>query len=95
MQTILLKTLELTNFKGIRNMSITFKDKVTEIHGDNATGKTSLVDAFTWLLFGKNSKGDSVFGIKTLVRGVEQHHLEHAVKAVFDVDGKPVSMQRI
>ena len=58
---IILKSLSMRNFKGIRSLKLTFNDDVTEIHGDNATGKTTIVDAFSWLLFGKDSNGKADF----------------------------------
>ena len=57
--------MKLTNFKGIRNLEISFTNE-TNIYGDNGTGKTSICDAFTWLLFGKDSKDRKDFEIKTL-----------------------------
>jgi exonuclease SbcC len=60
-----LKKLSLTNFKGIRSFEILF-DHITDILGDNATGKTTLMDAFLWLFFGKDSTDRKDFEIKTL-----------------------------
>lgn len=51
---IKLISLELKNFKGIKEQLITFGD-ITQISGDNGTGKSSIFDSFCWLLFGKNS----------------------------------------
>jgi exonuclease SbcC len=62
---IFLQSLSLLNFKGIRDLAITF-DHITNIKGENATGKTSIFDAFTWLLFGKDSTDRKDFEIKTL-----------------------------
>ena len=47
--------LTLQNFKGIRNFSLDTQGKDVNIYGNNATGKTSLFDAYTWSLFGKDS----------------------------------------
>ena len=68
MRTIKLKSLSLFNFKGIRNLTLDFTNAETWIYGENGTGKTTVCDAFSWLLFGKDSKGksDSNFNIKTL-----------------------------
>ena len=64
---VTLKELTLINFKGVRNLTVKFGE-VTNICGRNATGKTTVFDAFTWVLFGKDSQGnqDSNFGIKTV-----------------------------
>lgn len=91
---ITLKSLSMRNFKGIRSLKLTFNDDVTEIHGDNATGKTTIVDAFSWLLFGKDSNGKADFQIKTLVDGKIEHGLEHSVEAVIEIDGRNVTLTR-
>jgi DNA repair exonuclease SbcCD ATPase subunit len=54
--SILIEKLILTNFKGERNRTISFDPKQTFAYGDNAVGKTRVFDAFTWLLFGKDSE---------------------------------------
>lgn len=54
--SILIEKLTLTNFKGERSRTISFDPKQTFIFGDNAVGKTRVFDAFTWLLFGKDSE---------------------------------------
>ena len=55
--------LVLTDFKGQRNFSIEFDDDLTSIVGDNATGKTTLLDAIFWIFFGKDSKGNKKFDL--------------------------------
>lgn len=85
---ILLKRMQLTNFKGIRSFEIDFDEGISEVRGANGTGKTSLFDAFLWLIFGKDSQGKKDFGIKTYdENGEEIHHIEHNVTAVINVDG--------
>ena len=51
---ILLKKMSLVNFKGIRNAEFGFNPTINIISGDNATGKTTIVNAFLWCLFGKD-----------------------------------------
>lgn len=60
-----IRSLTLVNFKGIRNLMVKCGHE-TDISGENATGKTTIFDAFTWLLFGKDSIDRSDFGIKTI-----------------------------
>lgn len=98
MKNIKLKSLSLMNFKGIRSLEIKFSDQGTVVCGDNGTGKTTVFDAFLWLLFGKDSTGrsDSNFNIKTLDphTGKPILHLEHSVTGVLDVDGTEIKLQR-
>ncbi len=91
---IKLKKLSLKNFKGVKELEINFGD-VTEIRGANATGKTTIFDAFNWLLFGKDSKDRKDFNIKTLNEdGNELHGLEHSVTAVLEIDRKAITLTR-
>lgn len=83
MKTINLKSLTLLNFKGLAQKEIKFSD-VTNIHGANGTGKTSIFDAYTWLLYGKNSSDQMDFNIKTLdASGKVINRLDHEVEGVF------------
>lgn len=83
---IVLKSLKLTNFKGIKNLEIKFNDGENYIQGDNGTGKTTIFDAFLWLLFGKDSQGKKDFNAKTLNKeGAEIHRIEHNVIGEFNI----------
>ncbi len=92
---IKVKSLHIENFKGCREMDISFGD-ATKIYGQNASGKTTLVDAFMWLLFGKNSAGDSKFQIRPLDKdGNQIDNVEIKAVAVLDVDGEEKKFQKI
>lgn len=85
---VTLKRLTLVNFKGLRNVAVEFGDGVTTISGRNGTGKTTIADSFAWLLWGKDSEGnsDSKFGIKTNdAEGNFIPDLEHGATGLFDV----------
>ena len=91
---IKLKRMEIQSFKGIRSQTVEFGDS-TRISGANATGKTSLFDAFTWLLFDKDSLGNSKFNIRPLDKdGNKIHNTEIKVAATLDVDGKEVELSK-
>ena len=99
MKKIILKSLALVNFKGVRDFSIAFNDGITTVCGDNGTGKTTLYDAYLWLLFGKDSTGRSDgangFNVKTTGEdGKPFYRLEHSVTAVLEVDEKEIKLQR-
>jgi exonuclease SbcC len=90
-----LKKISLVYFKGIKQLEIEF-DHVTNIFGDNATGKTTIFDAFLWLLFGKDSTNSTAFGIKTLDgKGNLIDKVDHEVSAVLLVDGREVILRRV
>lgn len=85
MKKIIINRMKLTNFKGIGSLEVEFKDN-TVIRGRNGSGKTTVYDAFTWLLFGKDSEDRKVFSIKTLNKdGDPIMHIPHEVSADFTV----------
>jgi len=75
---IFLKRLSIKNFKGIKNLEINFSP-ATLIVGENATGKTSIYDAWLWLLFNKDSQGQTNFEVKP-VGGSGEVEVEAEVK---------------
>lgn len=93
--TIKLEYMELKNFKGIRYLGLN-ADAITNIYGANGTGKTTIVDAFRWLLFDKDSTDRKDFEIKTLDKNNQPiHFLEHTVTAEIWVDGKLKTFEKI
>lgn len=92
---IILNSLKLRNFKGIKELTIDFSN-ITNIFGENATGKTTVVDGFMWLLFDKDSHDRTTFEIKTLDSNNEpMHGLEHEVIGVLNIDGKNITLSKI
>lgn len=92
---IILKSLHLENFKGIRNLDVKFSNK-TKVKGQNAVGKTTIFDAFTWLLFNKNSAGEEKFNVRPLDNdGKRIDNVEIKAVAVLDVDGKEVELFKV
>ena len=95
MKQVILKKISLVNFKGVRDCSIEFNEKMTSVMGKNGSGKTTIFDAFTWLLFGKDSEDRKVFNIRTLdKKGNVIERLPHEVTAVISVDGQDVVLSR-
>lgn len=88
--------LAIDNFKGCQHLALGFQGRCASIYGDNAAGKTTIYDAFTWLLFGKDSRGRGDFEIKPLDSGgqVADHAAVTAVEATLDVDGVPLQLRR-
>lgn len=85
-----IKTMKLENFAGVADLSIDFDSKSTFIYGDNGTGKTTVFNAFTWLLTGKASTGAANFTPKT--EGT--HGLEHSVIATIISNDKEFTLKR-
>lgn len=92
---IRLKKLHIQNFKGCKGRVVEFGDN-TKIRGANATGKTTIFDAFTWLLFGKDSIGNVKFDIRPLDKdGKMIDNLEICVEAVLSVDDEEYSLKKV
>ncbi|MBC8059297.1 MAG: AAA family ATPase [Clostridiaceae bacterium] len=95
MSGIKLKRLILKNFKGIKDLTIDFKN-VTNIYGENKLGKTTIFDGFTWLLFDKDSKDRSKFEVQPLDdKNNVIHMIETEVIGVLEVDGKTMEIKKI
>lgn len=88
-------TLTLENFKGIQSFSLDANGQNVDVYGSNGCGKSTLFDAFTWLLFGKNSHDEKDFGIKTLdEKGEVIPRIDHKVTAVIEHDGRTIELSR-
>lgn len=91
---ITIKSIHIENFKGINMLDVNFSVK-TKISGQNAVGKTTIFDAFTWLLFNKNSSGEEKFNVRPLDKdGKRIDNVEIKVSSILDVDGKEVELSK-
>ena len=80
----------MINFKGIGKRILKFDENMNFIQGDNGTGKTSVFDAFLWVLFDKNSKNASDFSIKPLDKQnnpMSGKGSEYEAFVTLDIDG--------
>lgn len=95
MKDIRLIELRLVNFKGMREFRAVFDGKDATVCGRNATGKSTLADAYAWVLFDTDSRGSARFDIKTLGGdGTPLLHLPHEVSATISVDGEKITLCR-
>ena len=96
MREIKILTLSLRNFKGCETLTLDFGGQSASIYGDNATGKTTIYDALTWLLFGKDSRGRGDFEIKPLGpdNKVKDHAAVTSVEAALLTDGIETRLKR-
>lgn len=98
MKSIRINRLRLENFKCHRLLDLDLQGRSASIYGDNAAGKTSIYDALTWLLFGKDSKGNGEKNIDLKPLGpdgqVADHQAITAVEAELDVDGQITTLRR-
>lgn len=95
MKQIKLLSMHIQNFKGCKDRKIEFGDK-TRIFGANATGKTTVFDSFTWLLFGKDSLGSTDFDIRPLDSdGKMINSIEISVEAKISVDSDEYELKKV
>jgi DNA repair exonuclease SbcCD ATPase subunit len=97
MKSIRIKELKIINFKGIKALKLDFgTEGNNSIYGANATGKTTVFDAFMWLLFGKDSQGRSDFEVKQLDQNNNVIHDQDAeVIAELLIDGEVVEVRKV
>lgn len=98
MQLVIEKML-IENFKATKHQEITF-GKNTAIYARNGLGKTTIADAFYWVLFNKDSAGNAPgsdnFREKPLdATGEEVHNLETNVVLSCRLDGAPFVLRRM
>jgi len=91
---ITIQQLKLNHFKGIRNATIVFNESANVIAGRNATGKSTIADAFSWLLFGKDMLDRKDFEVKTLQNGEVIPRIDHEVEAIIYIDGVKETLKR-
>lgn len=90
-----LKELNIQNFKGIKKLNIVFDSLLTHINGPNASGKTTIFDAFSYLLFDKDSTGASQFQIKPLDdEGKADKDTITTVSASLLIDDTPLTLKK-
>ncbi len=89
--------LKIRNFKGIKSFFLSSpKGKSLNIYGDNETGKSTVMNAFYWCLFGKDSNEKQDFNIKFIYEdGKVETKKEHEVEVTFLVDGEKKKFKRI
>lgn len=95
MKRIELKQIRISNFKGIKELSIDF-GQVTNVRADNAKGKTTIFDAFCWALFGKDSRGNSKFNIRPIASdGRVVDFIDISVVVSLSIDGLETTIKKV
>lgn len=88
---IAIKSLDIKNFKGIHSIHLVFHNGVNSLYGENASGKSTVYDALTWLLFDKDSHGNSRFSVKPI--GAADGVMPE-VTAVLSVNGEELQLRK-
>lgn len=99
MKEIIIKKISMENFKKFHAKTIEFGDRVTSIFGQNYRGKSSVADAFSWVMFNKSSTGN-VEGSQFRPRrydenGVNVDHVDVMVEMILLVNGEEVKIKKV
>ena len=94
MKRITIEELRLRNFRGARDVRVSFAAGTNIVCGDNGTGKSTLMDAFLWLLFGKDAEERKDCEVKRIESGERLRQTDATVECRIDVDGQQNVLRR-
>lgn len=106
MNKVELKRIAIKNFKGVKIFEAYFYDKKSEnvdlyqeitIKGRNESGKTTVLDAFWWCLFDKDSNGRTDFEVKTIDPKTKKviPKIEHEVEVEILENGDSTTFKKV
>ncbi len=93
---LLLKSMKLSNFKGVKDFRLMFSNTETKLFGANGTGKTTVADAFFFTFTGEDSQGVQA---KEWVQTLDEennkvHKTDHETEIIIEVDGDTITLGR-
>ena len=94
MKRITIEELHLRNFRGARDVRVSFAAGTNIVCGDNGTGKSTLMDAFLWTLFGKDADDRKDCEIKRIEAGKTLRRTDATVECRLSVDGRLHTLRR-
>lgn len=93
-KVIRLKKMILENFMMYAQAEFNFSE-LTKIMGKNGKGKSSIVNAYTWLLFNCDYELSDNPVVRRTMDGKSVDDMDTAVTAVFEIDGKEVTAKKV
>ena len=92
-----MKIMKMTieNLPSLRRFELDLNGRSAKIHGENGTGKSTIYNAFTWLIFGKFATADSNYSPKTIEGNEYAHNLNHSVECVLEINGEIKTFKRV
>lgn len=89
------KKVKIRNFRGLVSFDANLEGRFVRISGANGLGKSSVADAITWVLFGKDSRRRTAFPIDPVDdAGRIIHNLDVSVELEMLIDGQPTTLRR-
>jgi len=96
MKHIIIKSIRMVNFQGFRDKAIEFNDSENTIRGQNATGKSTVMRAFNWILFNKDQSNRTDFEIKPLQENGEPiHNVDSEVTAELTSGDENITLKKV
>lgn len=93
-KVIRLKKLILENFMMYAQAEFNFTE-LTRIMGKNGKGKSSIVNAYTWLFFNCDYELNDNPVVRRTVNGKNVDDMDTAVTAVLEIDGKEITAKKV
>ena len=97
MKTVKIKSVDLQNyrcFNGDREFYADFGKK-TRVSGKNGSGKSTILNAVTETLTGKNADGTQPDNVRPIVDGQEVEGVDVVRTVTLDIDGKETEIKKI
>ena len=82
--------LKLENFQGLSSFELEPGGAQVSVYGDNGTGKTTIYNAFCWLMYGKPGTGEKNYTPQT----TGTHGLDHSAEMSLDANGTLITIKK-
>lgn len=93
-KTMKLLEMRVTNFMNTHDETFKFFDK-TMVSARNGVGKSTLINAYMWLMFDTDAELHSNPSVRRIIDGEPVNDIDVSVEGVFDIDGKIVTARKV
>ena len=93
-KTMKLFEMRVTNFMNTHDQTFKFFDK-TMVSARNGVGKSTLINAYMWLMFDTDAELHSNPSVRRIIDGEPVNDIDVSVEGVFDIDGKIVTARKV
>ena len=93
-KTMKLLEMRVTNFMNTHDGTFKFFDK-TMVSARNGVGKSTLINAYMWLMFDTDAELHSNPSVRRIIDGEPVNDIDVSVEGVFVIDGKIVAARKV